>query len=96
METRHTPGPWQENYTPHQIGIFAPAASRSICSIFLPVADYEAEEANARLIAAAPDLLAALEEIARAKTTTGADTNVKTIWAIVKRAEEAITKATSS
>lgn len=59
----HTPGPWLLN------GVMAMDTPLWIVSIpgeqaRIEVADYSAEsEGNARLIAAAPDLLAALEQV---------------------------------
>lgn len=63
MQTKHTPGPWsmekrvRSNF--HQSGyrIWNPELTEIIAAA-------ENNEANARLIAAAPDLLAALEQIA--------------------------------
>ena len=52
MKTQHTPGPW----TVDNQYIHGPDGIR-----FLPVAGDEAGQANARLIAAAPTLLEALE-----------------------------------
>lgn len=71
MEKKHTPGPWQlkvaEFGGPHEVS-FAPKSYGRIASVFtpgfqnLPEAPTTQEcEANARLIAAAPDLLEALE-----------------------------------
>lgn len=57
MKTKHTPGPWI-------VGTFPTGASdvRSADSeICLCKSDFEDNQANARLIAAAPDLLEALE-----------------------------------
>lgn len=63
MNTKHTPGPWAmsrdavpEGHT--QITIYAEVSGERVATAFL------AEE-NARPIAAAPDLLAALDEIER-------------------------------
>lgn len=62
MTKAHTPGPWKwrQSYTkgePQEIVIHAGAID--ICSML--AGDIEDEEADAALIAAAPDLLAALE-----------------------------------
>jgi hypothetical protein len=57
----HTPGPWEPLTDRHcELLIFAPSAEEFVCgvTVFLPDA-----EANARLIAAAPDLLEALKRV---------------------------------
>ncbi len=68
-EARHTPGPWsmihEFDYEPSYID--APPSSTGydesmeICKVSCQ--DEEAQRANARLIAAAPDLLQALEKM---------------------------------
>lgn len=54
MSSKHTPGPWaaQKGRTTWHVG----TESRGVASIY----NYGEEEANARLIAAAPELLSAL------------------------------------
>ena len=74
METKHTPGPWRcgeqgaQGYDSIRIHTGKPARNEAerrtelmICDVF----GHSAAEnrANARLIAAAPELLAALEEL---------------------------------
>ena len=54
----HTPGPWAIDI---DRAIVAPNGISSVAQIFSWVGEEEAD-ANARLIAAAPDLLAALKE----------------------------------
>ena len=63
----HTPGPWQTDQAEHDApyqDIRIHAGKGSICCVWIddaPLHDYNAEQrANARLIAAAPDLLEAL------------------------------------
>ena len=67
MSTKHTPGPWEityensDNYSGGQwfdVGGVAQVRFRYQCTI----AEGETAEANARLIAAAPELLEALKE----------------------------------
>lgn len=63
MKPIHTPGPWETtpDATPDwhtQVTVYAEATGQRIATVF------EAET-NANLIAAAPDLLAALEELSR-------------------------------
>jgi hypothetical protein len=57
--TNHTPGPWRivEDRSPSSLEIFA--GKTAICECWRK-ADILAEMANARLIAAAPDMLDAL------------------------------------
>jgi len=57
MSAEHTPGPWQVGPEYHNHSRF------SVYHVdFSPVASFVPTEADARLIAAAPDLLAALQE----------------------------------
>lgn len=65
METTHTPGPWTSGTSNYRKAIFAPDSRGAI-----PIAyvgnngqDHEVEISNAKLIAAAPELLAALRGI---------------------------------
>ena len=68
--SKHTPGPWdtdvQEHDEPYMNITIRAKHRRKICSIDIddaPVQDYNAEQrANARLIAAAPDMFEAIEE----------------------------------
>lgn len=69
MSITHTPGPWTRYVStldagkiPLPIQLTTPA--RSICTLYADTGkanEWETAEANARLIAAAPDLLAALK-----------------------------------
>ena len=63
-ETKHTPGPWHAG-TMNETGqaIFPESGGFNIC-ILSPVRDYN-QEANANLIAAAPELLEACKTGAR-------------------------------
>ena len=56
---QHTPGPWTIAMGPHRIEVHTTPARAYAFS--------RSDEANARLIAAAPDLLAALEELCEDK-----------------------------
>lgn len=62
-ESKHTPGPWMMATRPSSIvgwPVVAPyAMGRSVCNV---TAGHDESAANARLIAAAPDLLAALKD----------------------------------
>lgn len=56
MNSQHTPGPWKANKWAPGWSVSAPLHGLTVC--MLPERDNS--DANARLIAAAPDLLAAL------------------------------------
>lgn len=71
--SKHTPGPWNVNpeESPNEMEAFViEAAERVVCrtaNTYLPVEDVEVvtdkDEANAKLISAAPDLYAALRNL---------------------------------
>ena len=62
MKTQHTPGPWKED----KYGCVIDAGGRVVCNEFCTTSIPLAESlANARLIAAAPELLEALENLLR-------------------------------
>lgn len=70
MSEKHTPGPWATDESEHDMpyqDIRIHSGKRGICVVWLddaPVHDYNAEQqANARLISVAPDLLEALKRI---------------------------------
>lgn len=79
METKHTPGPWRYDYAPGYCGELLAANGTTLAEFVT-----EPSEANARLIAAAPDLLEALIDIAEKSTDAGA----------IECARAAIAKAT--
>ena len=64
-ETSHTPGPWIVDYSgPARIAIADTMGNEvALCSMQCECGD--TDEANARLIASAPELLAALEHAAK-------------------------------
>ena len=107
METKHTPGPWALETVPttcgvcHKVGPFPgkrPVDKPRYACLY---ADYPSKgnqpddelEANARLIAAAPDLLQELKNIANADTVEWDDPTEFEAWA-KNRARAAIAKAT--
>jgi hypothetical protein len=87
MNTKHTPGPWRvtvKSGLPDAVVAPDPdLGSVGICKIVV----LNDHEANARLIAAVPDLLAALQEIDQMAAT------FKSLGAIRNRARNAISKA---
>ena len=94
MNTPHTPGPWNISnsaspaHSP-QFGIYAEGERNNLAIVYNDNA-----EANARLIAAAPDLLAALKDLLDyeddrpGKGTRGAE--------VYRAAVSAVTKATTA
>ena len=88
METKHTPGPWAYHNTPTPF-IHVAAGGLPICQIYTSTAHGQSmgeQFANARLIAAAPDLLEALQMLLEFPNTGPA----------TSAAREAITKATGA
>ena len=101
----HTPGPWRAldfDTSPNGLGSVVASMGRTLADVHwaavaigVAVRD-EDLPANARLIAAAPDLLAALEEIAKGEGAFSRDplTHAEnTIEAMQSIARAAITKA---
>ncbi|HEX3941609.1 MAG TPA: hypothetical protein VHX11_09025 [Acidobacteriaceae bacterium] len=86
-ETKHTPGPWSRYNEERCSNIFLESHCHgSVCKI----ANNLHAEANARLIAAAPELLEALERlIARA----GENLRGGMMWSEITQAKAAIRKA---
>ena len=74
METKHTPGPWILKYVAHSkrgaVRIVDKATHGRICEVQAARQDMEGAP-NARLIAAAPELLEALQEIVAAADGEG-------------------------
>ena len=92
--SKHTPGPWKANFAISQAAyIFG--GDRNFARVYNEWQDEANQEANARLIAAAPDLLAALKEaelvLAEKLRRLGADPNVSPT---THRIRAAIAKAT--
>lgn len=87
----HTPGPWVvDPYT----GI-AKEIRINDGEILLDYddVDHAAQEANARLIAAAPDLLEALEKILECEEGRAADLRHRKAWLPLKFSDERMTEA---
>jgi hypothetical protein len=107
---KHTPGPWRVfNYSWSDTSILADGFDHGICLLDINHATEESQEAdeavmaaNARLIAAAPDLLTALWKLRNEVSSLhieairGAigNTNAECLVLRVLEAEAAITKAT--
>lgn len=94
MATSHTPGPWEAD----RVAVWARERRHLICFVetFRGDEDNAEAEANARLIAAAPDLLAALHDLAPVAVSAGKLVGSGNNAEIVKRigaARAAIAKA---
>ena len=101
MTTQHTPGPWKAAHA-----IQDDAAARYIWSMTdkatghrelvatIPYAEGDHINADARLISAAPDLLAALIECERIANELFQETGLHEYMHASDRAREAIAKAT--
>lgn len=87
----HTPGPWAIEEGDRETHIVGGEAILAYCPDW-PCAPQE-QEANARLIAAAPDLLEALEKIVAVADSTPFNPVGFVIGHIVNDARAAITKA---
>lgn len=84
MEMKHTPGPWRTT------GSLISNESRVLVASLSGASDDDVEAANARLIAAAPELLAALKEVVEAQKGGYLG------WGHIDAASAAIAKATGS
>ena len=95
----HTPGPWTVDYTDDNLRIYSgdlliAEVNGSTEHIEVRGLDEETTEANAWLIAAAPDLLAALERILARVETLNPFTERGEEAKVVEQASAAIGKAT--
>lgn len=80
-----TPGPWQMEHVPDDGGEYAITAANGI-HVGLTIGGTKSEQANARLIAAAPELLQALQFV-----MTASGEQLSTAF---EQAQAAIAKAT--
>jgi len=98
MDSKHTPGPWEQTDghgpTPHGTAVAQVGGNQYLIASCTAYFGREGGQANARLIAAAPELLAALEQAHMALIGyLPAHRNVVTDAAI-EAARAAIAKAT--
>lgn len=99
MKTKHTPGPWRMNNT-YKVGPEVTAKGMRIAHLGDRIAYgtlySEQAEANAILIAAAPELLEVLEEIKGRFGVYLSESEVamSTDYTLLERANEVIQKAT--
>jgi len=90
MTTQHTPGPWS-TYTPNYMKSVH-AIDPDICEM-TSTRPLDEVSANAQLIAAAPELLEALQELIAEADNTGGSIRQVTRYSVDK-ARAAIAKAT--
>lgn len=69
MKTKHTPGPWKS--IQRSTGDIHTQSADGVNVALVTVADYKRQAANARLIAAAPEMLEALEHAQEALCEVG-------------------------
>ena len=95
MSAAYTPGPWRYEYEPGYCGEIIARNGQTICTF-----TDEPLPSNARLIAAAPDLLAALmdfsEAMRQANDTPHLIDNTHALQLAVNSARAAITNATET
>ena len=94
MTANHTPGPWAHHNTPTPF-IYVNAGGLPICQIYTSTAHGQSmgeQFANARLIAAAPELLEALQKML--PELRGLSIVSDTAAEMLREAEAAIAKAT--
>lgn len=100
MKPEHTPGPWIVDATPAVAPCrFIVRHKSATCDAWVPVADCSWSvdaEANARLIAAAPELLAVLRACERRLTDICTPDDVKITGAVIKAARKVILQAGGS
>ncbi len=100
MSTQHIPGPWELSEGDTSLWAKSPLGARVRISNIIKHSPMNGinHAANARLIAAAPDLLAALEDLLENLDETRLGTMPGDVFSnmrdTVERAKEAITKAT--
>ena len=80
MNTQHTPAPWTVDgyHSDHYASFSVKAGGRGVCAISSNIKRPGTESAaNASLIAAAPDLLAALRNAVEIIESTGLDASIQ-------------------
>lgn len=89
-----TKRPWEFRYLPqHRVRVTAEDGDVTICDIALWTVDYQGQMANGHLIAAAPDLYAALEVMTAFTKATIEKMNLRDTNGIVAASEAIMAKA---
>lgn len=87
-ESGHTKGPWMAAARPSSVvgwPVVAPAdMGRSVCNVTV---GHDQSEANARLIAAAPELLEALKIVAQHGRIDNSESRMNMVGAAIAKAE---------
>ena len=91
MKSAHTPGPWQYGSGKLSNSIQVYVGAQNIASVTM-LNHYEPADANARLIAAAPDLLEALRALIKTADMYWTE-DKSTTWPALEESREAIAKA---
>lgn len=89
MTTKYTPGPWKANLETYPPDIASDAGDVAGC---FETTEKEEQEANATLISAAPEMLAALQQaVARVELANAEGDQILSAW--LPEARAAIAKA---
>jgi hypothetical protein len=98
MSAQHTPGPWFAVQPKHANGWWVVSTDPEGCDGVDDSGDGGFEEANARLIAAAPEMLEALKECAEylgpPEVTQYPNVQASVVNALIRNVRAAIAKAT--
>ena len=96
MNAKHTPGPWMKSTHGgiSKYSIWSSSGQHIADTNTTKSIGFERCAANASLIAAAPDLLEALQKISNGQEMTGDFTHVETVLRYQEIARAAIAKAT--
>ena len=99
MKSKHTKGPWFHSYRERPNGTYAEEVyddkgeTIAICAWYSVHLDNEANEANAQLIAAAPDMAEALQEMMGVFKNVLDDPTRAKEFSCYKKAKAALKKA---
>ena len=93
MSAQHTPGPWEaviDRQRPTWVWVAPADWHTRVCRVTLYAGEEEEQQANARLIAAAPDLLALViqyrDDLRRPPSTESAGRRLQAVNAAIAKA----------